>query len=183
MKKLLQFTCKALGCPVAVHTLVILISITALGAAIASELFLGLEPCPLCIYQRWGFVAAALFSIIGLITRKKKAATSVLAGLSALSFLATSAVATYHTGVEQKWWVSAVEGCSAPASFLDNDNQSWIDNLMATPSGRCDEIPWQDPLIGLSMANYNILLCLGMFVICLIGACRIRKKIATARHA
>lgn len=156
----------------AVHTLVIVVSALALATALSSEIFLGLEPCALCITQRWGFVIAAVLSIAGLILRKRPNISAAMAGFSGVSFLATGGVAVYHTGVEQKWWVSAVEGCSAPASFLD-ENQSWIDNIMSAPAGRCDEIPWVDPLLGLSMANYNIALCGGMAVICLIGAWRI----------
>jgi len=175
MKKIM---CKIWGftaCPVAGFTLILGVSITALAAALLSEILLGLEPCRLCIHQRWGFVAAALFALIGLLLRKRPKGAASMAALSGLSFLATSAIAAYHTGVEQKWWVSAVEGCSVPSGFSTQD-PNWMENLMATPSARCDEIPWQDPLIGLSMANYNIILCLGMFVICLIGAVRMYRK-------
>lgn len=172
--------CKIWGltaCPVAVFMLTLCISVTALAAALLSEVLLDMEPCRLCIHQRWGFVAAAVFALIGLFFRKRPKGAAVMAGLSALSFLATSAIATYHTGVEQKWWTSAVEGCSVPESFSTQD-PNWMENLMATPSARCDVIPWQDPVLGLSMANYNIALCFGMFVICLIGAVRIYKKTA-----
>jgi len=175
MKKILCKIWSLTSCPVAVFTLVLGVSIAALAAAILSEIFLGLEPCRLCIHQRWGFVVAGVFALIGLILRKRPKAAASMAGLSGLAFLATSAIATYHTGVEQKWWVSAVEGCSVPTSFSTQD-PNWMDNIMATPSKSCDEIAWQDPLLGLSMANYNIILCFGMFVICMIGAVRMYKK-------
>ncbi len=175
MKKIMCKIWGFLACPVAVFTLIIAISVAALAAALLSEVLLGLEPCRLCIHQRWGFTAAALFAVIGLATRKRLKVAATMAALSGLSFLATSAIAFYHTGVELKWWESAVEGCSVPTGFSTQD-PNWMENLMATPSARCDEIPWQDPLLGLSMANYNIILCFGMFVICLIGAVRIYRK-------
>lgn len=169
----LCFLWKCFSCPVAVFTGMITISIIALGGALSSELFLGLEPCRLCIYQRWPFVMAILIGIIGLMLHKNNNLAKALAGLGGLVFLINSLIAVYHTGVEQKWWVSQVEGCSVPS--FDTGEQSWIDNLMAAPSVPCDKIPWQDPIIGLSMANYNVALCFGLFVACMIAMVRIRR--------
>ena len=146
--------------------------------AIASEIFLGLEPCQLCIYQRWGFVGAGVFALLGLIAHKKKKAVITFSMLSGLSFLTNAAIAFYHTGVEQKWWASAFEACAVPASFSGND-QNWLDNIMSAPSAPCDVIPWQDPLIGLSMANYNVILCVAMFVVCLVMAITTKKNFAS----
>mgnify|MGYP001768927818 CR=1 FL=1 len=36
--------------------------------------------------------------------------------------------------------------------------------IEATDVTRCDEIPWE--LFGLSMANYNVAMCLGLAVLC-----------------
>ena len=65
----------------------------------------------------------------------------------------------------------------APAGFIDGD-QSWIDNIMSTPAGRCDEIPWQDPLLGLSMANLNMILCALLFLACMFAALRLKRSAA-----
>ncbi len=142
-----------------------IISTGALAAAFASEAFLGLEPCRLCIYQRWPFAIAVLLGGTALFLPFKR---SILGFLS-LNFLVNSGIAFYHTGVEQKWWESAVEGCAVifnePAP-----GQSILENIMSTPMARCEDIPWQDPIIGLSMANYNIILCFGLAVVCLVGA-------------
>lgn len=175
MKKIMCMILAFISRPTTLFAGIIIISGAALAAAVLSEILLGLEPCRLCIHQRWGFVAAIACAVFGLILRNRQKPAASMAGLSGLSFLATAAIAAYHTGVEQKWWKSSVEGCSVPTGFSTQD-PNWMDNLMATPSARCDEIPWQDPLLGLSMANYNIILCLGLFVICMIGAVRIYRK-------
>ncbi len=141
------------------------ISFTALAAAFASEAFLGLEPCRLCIYQRWPFAIGLLLGIAGAFLPFKR---SIL-GILSLNFFANSGIAFYHTGVEQKWWASAVEGCSV--FFAEAlEGQSILDNIMSTPMARCEDIPWKDPVLGLSMANYNIILCFGLAVVCLVGA-------------
>ncbi|MBX2834364.1 MAG: disulfide bond formation protein B [Micavibrio sp.] len=146
------------------HTLVFLlvISLTALAAAFASEAFLGLEPCILCIYQRWPYAAVVAISGVALLAKRfKKAAI----GLSGLAMAINSGIALYHSGIERKWWDSGVAGCKVPADFTGG-TQSILENIMSAPTGNCSEIPWQDPLIGLSMANYNVIVCFGLFALC-----------------
>lgn len=155
---------KVLACPVAMFGGIAGISIFALTAALYSEVALGLEPCVLCIYQRIPFLIGAVLGIAGLFLRNKPGAVNALLALLGINFLVNSGIALYHTGVEQKWWASAVEGCAVPS--FSNEPQSMLENILSAPTGNCAEIPWQDPLIGLSMANYNVLLCLGIAVVC-----------------
>lgn len=153
----------------------LIISITALSAAFFSEAFLGLEPCQLCIYQRWPFAIGIVIAIIGLLLIKAHKPNLAL-GLvvtSGLTYLINSGIAFYHTGVEQKWWSSRVEGCSATFEVSDSvsktgefsaaDISSILENIMSAPMADCSEIPWQDPILGLSMANYNVVLCFWLF--------------------
>ncbi len=56
-------------------SLIVLISFTALAAAFIAEGFLGLEPCILCIYQRYPFAFGLLAGVIGLALRKNKVAS------------------------------------------------------------------------------------------------------------
>ena len=154
---------KLLTCPVTMFGGVILISLIALAAALYSEVALGLEPCILCIYQRIPFVLGIFFGIAGLILRNKPQAVFALLSFIGITFLVNSGIALYHTGVEQKWWASAVEGCSVP-NFGETP-QSMLENILSAPTGNCAEIPWQDPILGLSMANYNVILCLGIAVV------------------
>ncbi len=165
---------RLLSCPVTVFGGVIAISITALAAALASEVFLGLEPCKLCIYQRWGFVAAGMLAAIGLFMRKSPAWSPRMALLTAIAFAVNAAVALYHTGVEKKWWVSQVEGCIVTDFGTEPD--SILANIMAAPTAPCDTIPWADPLLGLSMANYNVILCAGMALVMIAAAFALRTK-------
>lgn len=171
---------KWLACPFAVFALIALTSFLALTAALSAEIILGLEPCILCVYQRIPFAAALLFSLFGLALckrrpgRRKNLAIKGLLFSSALVFLINSVIAAYHTGVEQHWWRSMFEGCIVPT--LSDEPQTLLENILSAPSARCDEIPWADPLFGLSMANYNVLLCLGLFGLCLAAALMIRPR-------
>lgn len=156
-----------LCCPVSVFCFIAGICVFSLGAALFAQFALDMKPCILCLYQRAPFLAALVLSMAGLILRDNMKAAAALAGACALVFLANAGIAFYHTGVELHWWVSA-EGC---AVHFGNDTASILEQITSAPTGRCDEIPWADPVFGLSMANYNVLLCAGMAAFCGLSAC------------
>lgn len=165
---------KLLKCPVTMFGGIAGISVFALSAALYSEVALDLEPCILCIYQRIPFVIGAVLGMLGLTLRNKPQIADGILGILAVNFMTNSGIAAYHTGVEQKWWTSKVEGCAATFENLGNTEaakatQSLLENILSAPTGNCAEIPWEDPLLGLSMANYNVALCFGIFVACLLS--------------
>lgn len=172
MKRLLSFACLFLSRPAWVYGLILFTCVFSLFAAFAAEVFFALEPCRLCIIQRYPFAIGAAGAAFGLILRRRGARFHAgLSGLLSLNFLINAGIAFYHTGVERKWWPSD-ELCRLPPA---QGGQSFIENILSAPMGRCDEIPWADPLLGLSMANYNVILCLGLAVLCALAALRRRS--------
>lgn len=159
-------------------SLIAVVCFCALAAAFIAEGILLLEPCELCIMQRYPFVLGLAIGLIGLALRKNNLAVSALLSIASLGFLTNSAIATYHTGVEQHWWESAVDGCSVTFEE-DTSGQSILENIMSAPMGDCSQIPWQDPLLGLSMANWNIPFCFGLFLFCAFSLLCIRKSNAS----
>lgn len=133
-------------------------SAAALATAFIAQYAYGLAPCVLCIYQRWPFAVVIALSIVGLALAKKARTAKAIAGLISLTFLTNAVFAFYHTGVERKWWPSFLEGCSIPK--IEGNITDVLAQIQAAPLVRCDEIPWTDPVIGLSMANYNVVFCL-----------------------
>lgn len=120
----------------------------------------------MCIYQRWPFAIAIGLGMMGRGGRNNSVFTVVTALLLSLTFFANAALAFYHSGVERKWWPSMFEGCTVPD--LGTNPDTLLEQIMSAPTARCDEIPWADPLLGLSMANYNVVLCAGLGLLCLI---------------
>ncbi len=161
--------------PLIIFGLIATISFGALTAAFVAEGLLNLEPCRLCILQRYPFAFGLFAGIIGMALKHKKGLSLLLLLLCGVSFLGNSIIAVYHTGVEQHWWESAIEGCTI-AEFEDKSGQSILENLLSAPMGDCSMIPWQDPLFGLSMANWNIPFCFGLFLFCLLGAYFVKKR-------
>ena len=127
-----------------------LVSATLLVGAFLFEHVGGMAPCSLCIWQRWahlGVIAAAASGLLFIPPR-----TALLLSLAAA--LISFGVAGYHAGVEWQLWEGPA-GCTASlaagASAAD-----LVDQLLATPVVRCDDVPWS--LFGLSMAGWNMLL-------------------------
>ncbi|MCY4231722.1 MAG: disulfide bond formation protein B [Alphaproteobacteria bacterium] len=130
-------------------------SLTALAAAFAFQHLGGLEPCSLCIWQRWPHVATALFAVLSLGLRQPGAAVAL--GMAGLAALAGTGLAGFHIGVEQHWWpgLAACEGGSSAKTVAE-----LREHLLNAASTRCDEVAWS--FLGLSMAAWNGLLSLAL---------------------
>ncbi|MHA6262071.1 disulfide bond formation protein B [Arenibacterium sp. CAU 1754] len=112
----------------------------------------GLPPCKLCLWQRWPHAAAILIGLIAMGVPGR-----LLPTLGALAALSTAAIGLYHTGVERDWWEGPTTCTSGSVGGISA--QDLLDQIMAAPLVRCDEVPWE--MLGLSMASWNAVLSLG----------------------
>ena len=124
-----------------------------LAAALTSQYIGGLAPCELCIWQRWPHVAAIAFGTGYLLTGHR-----LPAALAAASLVVGSAIAAYHVGVEQKWWVGP--GACSGTGLGGMTGSELLDLTVADTIVRCDEVAWS--MFGLSMAAWNGLLSMGI---------------------
>lgn len=169
------FTKKLLSCPVAVGAGIFGISLLSLASAYTAQYGFGLQPCILCLYQRAPFAIAAILGIVCAAFGKygRRTAASLSAAASGVVFLTGSIIAAYHSGVERHWWKSMFESCAGLS--VEGDAGSLLARIEQASIARCDEIPWADPILGLSMANYNAAMSFGLFAICLAAAWLIRR--------
>ena len=151
-------------------TLVLVVSVFALAAALIGEYAFGLKPCVLCLYQRIPFVINIALAMAGLWLLNRPQLAAAMLALCGLVFFANAGIALYHTGVELRWWVSAVEGCAVPGAATGSTD--WIERIMSTPGVACTDVQWADPVFGLTMANYNVVLGVGMGALCFIALFR-----------
>jgi len=176
---MISFIKKALSCPYAAFMFMGIIAALALIMALVAQYAFGLAPCNLCVIQRYPYGIVIALSAFGLLMAKKSIRISVISMcLIGVTFLANSVIAFYHTGVEQKWWESFLQGCAVP-KLSDNIEEMMAQIKATTEVVRCDEIPWSDPIFNLSMANYNVLFCAGLGVIALYAA----RQIWVSRNA
>jgi disulfide bond formation protein DsbB len=106
----------------------------------------------MCLAQRewhWGVVALSIAALIML--RGEPGLARGAALLIGIAFLGSFAMAAKHTAVELHWIPETCENQNfGPISF----------NAPTGPIIRCDTPQWS--LFGLTMANYNALISLGM---------------------
>ena len=126
-------------------------SATLLLAAFAFQYLGGMAPCKLCLWQRWPHASAVIIGLLIMLTGEIK-----LAWLGALAALSTAVIGLYHVGVEQAWWEGPTSCTSSGVSGVSA--QDLMNQILAAPIVRCDDIAWQ--LAGISMAGWNALISL-----------------------
>jgi len=152
--------------------LIFLAAIAVLGTALASQYFGGLQPCELCLYERWPYYAIVIVMLLAMLRRNAGIARAALA-LSTLIFLGSSVLAAYHVGVEQHW----IEGPTACTG--DIGNASSPDALLQALQGRqpvqCDVVQWS--FHGLSLAGLNLAMSLALLAFSLWAAIQPRADL------
>ena len=138
-----------------------LASATLLVGAFLFEHVGGMAPCSQCIWLRWAHLGVIAAAASGLLLIPPRAALLLTLAAALTSF----GVAGYHAGVEWQLWAGP-SGCTASlaagASAAD-----LVDQLLATPVVRCDDVPWS--LFGLSMAGWNVLFSLDISAVALVS--------------
>jgi len=147
-------------------------SLALLGGAYFFQYVMGLQPCILCLYQRAPHAVALALGLLVMALFKKPKPAALIVFLCALVYLVSAGLGFYHTGVEQHWWVSAFEACTAPGiSVGSGDLMAQIESTAAI---RCDAIPWQ--LFGISMAGYNAIISFALMAYCAAAALLITRR-------
>lgn len=142
--------------PYAIPFGLLVMSAAILGGAYAFQYLGGLQPCTLCLYQRWPWWIAGGLALLALFLFRERRISRALSTLGAFAILIGSGIAAYHVGVEQQWWTgpTACSGTAAAPQTLE----ALRAQVLGAPVVRCDDIPWS--LFGISMAGYNVLISL-----------------------
>lgn len=127
-----------------------------LGSAYGFQYLGGLQPCALCLYQRWPWWIAIGFGLVSVLLRDNPGIQKAVVALASLAILAGAGVAGFHVGVEQQWW-PGLASCGG-VSGMPMTVEALKQQIMNAPVVRCDEVAWS--LMGISMAGYNMLLSL-----------------------
>lgn len=153
------------------------VSIAMLAAAHIFE-SLGYAPCTLCLRQRESYWTAILIALLALAFARgggRKVAWAFDA-LLALVFLYGAAVAFYHSGVEWKWWPGPAECATTGAGASSAAMDALLRGDKIRPPA-CDAPNWWFPHrdFGLTMANWNTLVSVGLAGLGTLAAIRRRR--------
>ena len=168
--------------PISRHTSPAMAAALAVGAIAAVtlagawyfQLVLGLQPCPLCLEQRYAYYLAVPLAAVIALAAGLHAPRPVLIGglvLLALAALANAVLGGYHAGVEWKFWAGPSD-CTGPVGNLGSAG-SLLERLDTVKVVMCDEVQWK--FLGLSLAGYNVLISLLMAVVAVWGVAKTAK--------
>ena len=125
----------------------------------ASETWLGLAPCELCLWQRWPYWIAAGFAALALVLPRFAGVLLSLAGLAALT---SGVLGGFHLGVEQGFWPSPLAGCKAATAGGAMSIEDMLKSLAPIPNKPCDAPAFLISGLPISMAAMNMLYGLGL---------------------
>ena len=129
----------------------------ACAALIALALYLqehdGLEPCPMCILQRYAFILIGVVALAGAIHGPRGLALKVYGALVVLLSAAGGGVAMRHSWLQH--FPPKVETCGADLDFLmGNFPLSQALPKVFAGTGSCSTVDWT--LLGLSIPEWAI---------------------------
>ncbi|MGJ7499672.1 disulfide bond formation protein B [Variovorax sp. ZT5P49] len=141
------------GAPRRAFGLICLACVLMLAFGLYLQHVVGLEPCPMCIVQRYALVLVALFT--GLAGVFRNAALRVVGGLLAL----VAAVGGAYTAASQswlQWYPPEVVSCGRDLyGMIETFPLKRALPMIFRGGGDCSKIDWS--LFGLTLANWSFI--------------------------
>ena len=114
---------------------------------------LGLEPCPMCILQRYALIAVGVTALVTAIHGPRAWGLKVYSGLIVLFSLAGAGVAARHSYLQH--FPPKVETCGSDLDFLVSN----FPLVQALPkifagTGSCSKVDWK--FLGLSIPEWTL---------------------------
>jgi disulfide bond formation protein DsbB len=132
----------------------------------------GLEPCPMCVLQRYAFVTIAVLALMAAIQNPQVIGRRIYGGLLALAALAGGGVAMRHVYLEHN--PPKIYDCGADFGYmLESFPLADLLPMIFKGTGDCTKVPWR--FLGLSIAEWA-LVWFGIFLIAAILAASIRSR-------
>ncbi len=155
--------------------LVLIVAAATIAGAWFFQLVLDIQPCPLCLEQRYAYYGIIpLSALVAFAAAKGAPRPLLIAGLVVIALAAAgnSLFGIYHAGVEWKFWQGPTD-CTGPLVDFGKAG-SLLDQLDKVKVIRCDEVQWR--FLGISLAGYNALISALMAAIAAWGIARSAKR-------
>ncbi|NLQ18084.1 disulfide bond formation protein B [Marinomonas sp. M1K-6] len=144
------------------HGLVAFAAFALLAVAFYMEYQMGLEPCPLCMFQRIVFFSVGVVSLVSFLTASKKARKVCAWVVVMLSFMG-AALALRHLYL-QSLPADQLPACLPGLSYMF-EVFPWqeIMQAMVMGTGECGEVSWT--LFGISIPGWTLMAFVGMALV------------------
>ena len=125
------------------------------GYALYAQYYLGLDPCPLCIFQRIGVILMGFVFLFAALHHPRGAGRSVYGVAIGVFALATVAIAARQLYI-QHLPPGSIPSCGAPlAIMLKFMPLTEVIRKVLTGSGECGEVNWR--FLGLAMPAWVLI--------------------------
>ena len=140
--------------------------LTLLGFGLYLEHGVGLDPCPLCIFQRIAYIAVAVIAFMGLLQGFGNRSSRIYCCLMALAALIGAGIAGRQVWL-QHLPAGKVPACGPGLDYiLDTFPLAQALKLVLGGSGECAEVQWQ--FLRFSIAEWSLLCFLLLIVATLV---------------
>lgn len=144
--------------PRAASAVVVIVVTALLGFGIYLQEVLGLEPCPMCIVQRYCFILIALFGLLSW-ALNRSAAYKVLSALAQLTAAFGAFVAAKQSWLQ--WFPPETQSCGRDLyGIIENFPLKRAIPMIFKGSGDCTVVQWT--FLGGSIANWSYVCFLGL---------------------
>ena len=126
--------------------------------------YLGLEPCPMCIVQRYALIGIIAWCLLG-ISANAPVRTLVMTWLTAITAGFGAFVAARQSWLQ--WYPPEVVSCGRDFyGMIENFPLQRAVPMIFKGSGDCTKIDWT--FLGGSIANWSFVVFMGIFVLMLL---------------
>lgn len=133
-----------------------------LAYALYAQYGLGLEPCPLCIFQRVALIVLGIIFLAAALQHPRGGGRYVYAALVGVAALATAALAMRHLYIQSQP-PGSLPSCGAPLEvMLKYSPLTEVVRKVLTGSGECGQINWS--FAGLAMPAWVLVAALVLAV-------------------
>lgn len=155
--------------PRMVNLLGLLICVSAMVSVLYLQHYQGLEPCPLCVFQRVGVLVAGLFFLLALLHNPGRIGQRIYTLLATAGVIGGGFVAARHVWL-QGLPANEVPSCGPGLDYmLDVFPMQETISMVLHGSGECANIDWT--LLGISLPGWSLIMFSGLLLLTLTQLC------------
>ena len=138
-----------------------------IGFALYLQHVQGLEPCPMCILQRYAFIAVGVIALVAAIHNPALTGRRIYSGLLAAMAATGGGVAIRHVYLEHN--PPKLFDCGADLGFmLESFSLTEMFPMIFRGTSDCTKVPWR--LFSLSIAEWSLICFAGLLVAAIVAA-------------
>ena len=143
-----------------------------IGFALYLQHALGLDPCPMCILQRYAFIVVGVIALAAAIDNPALLGRRIYGGLLVVMAATGGGIAIRHVYLEH--YPPKIFDCGADVGFmLESFPLTQALPMIFRGTGDCTKVVWQ--FLGLSIAEWS-LICFAALIVAAIVAAAIKTR-------